>query len=97
LKTAYTLGARVIEKHYTLDKTLKGNEYYHSMDPFDIKRIIYEISMLEDILGVGDLVYSDSEKDAQIPPVLYKSIVNKIANTDIAEDTVLQMDMLYEP
>ena len=41
-KTAYNLGAVVIEKHYTLDKTLKGNDHYHAMDPSDAKKKIYE-------------------------------------------------------
>ena len=32
LAVAYMLGAEVIEKHFTLDKTLPGNDHYHSMD-----------------------------------------------------------------
>lgn len=65
LKIAYTLGARVIEKHYTLDKSLKGNDHYHAMDTTDIKRILNEISALQSILGTGELVYSDTENDAR--------------------------------
>ena len=30
-------GAKVIEKHFTLDKNLKGNDHYHSMDSNDLK------------------------------------------------------------
>lgn len=37
IKTAYNLGAVVIEKHFTLDKTLKGNDHYHAMDPEDAR------------------------------------------------------------
>ncbi|MCW1004726.1 N-acetylneuraminate synthase family protein, partial [Streptococcus anginosus] len=37
VKTAVALGAKVIEKHYTLDKTLPGNDHYHAMDPEDMK------------------------------------------------------------
>lgn len=37
VKTAVALGAPVIEKHYTLDKTLAGNDHYHAMDPEDMK------------------------------------------------------------
>ena len=33
LATAYLLGAEVIEKHFTLDKTLPGNDHYHGGDP----------------------------------------------------------------
>lgn len=40
LSAAYLLGAEVIEKHFTLDKTLKGNDHYHSADPSDLKRAV---------------------------------------------------------
>lgn len=36
--TAWLLGARIIEKHFTLDKTLPGNDHYHAMDPEDLRR-----------------------------------------------------------
>lgn len=36
LITAFTLGAKIIEKHFTHDKTLKGNDHYHSMDMKDM-------------------------------------------------------------
>jgi N-acetylneuraminate synthase len=36
LRTAARLGARIIEKHFTLDKTLPGNDHYHAMDPDDL-------------------------------------------------------------
>jgi len=35
---AYLLGANIIEKHFTLDKSLKGNDHYHAMDPEDIRK-----------------------------------------------------------
>ena len=31
-------GADIIEKHFTLDKTLEGNDHYHAMDPDDVRR-----------------------------------------------------------
>ena len=36
LTTAYLLGAVVIEKHFTHDKTLSGNDHYHAMDVVDL-------------------------------------------------------------
>lgn len=36
--TAWLLGARIIEKHFTLDKSLPGNDHYHAMDPDDLRR-----------------------------------------------------------
>jgi len=49
LLTAWLLGAAVLEKHFTLDKSLKGNDHYHAADPEDIAeltRIIREINIL---------------------------------------------------
>lgn len=40
LATAYLVGAEVIEKHFTLDKTLEGNDHYHAGDPNDFKKAI---------------------------------------------------------
>lgn len=37
LQTAVLLGARLLEKHFTHDKTLPGNDHYHAMDKDDLK------------------------------------------------------------
>lgn len=37
LVTAYTLGAIILEKHFTDDKTLEGNDHYHAMDKVDLQ------------------------------------------------------------
>ena len=34
---AYELGAQIIEKHFTFNKKLKGNDHYHSADKLDLK------------------------------------------------------------
>jgi len=51
LTVAVLLGARVIEKHFTLDKMLSGNDHFHSMDPDDLKRLRKNIELLEKIMG----------------------------------------------
>ena len=37
LLNACLLGAKILEKHFTFDKNLKGNDHYHSMDVNDLK------------------------------------------------------------
>jgi sialic acid synthase SpsE len=37
LTSAWLLGAEFIEKHYTYDKTIKGNDHYHAMDRYDLQ------------------------------------------------------------
>tara|TARA_B110000211_G_scaffold235019_1_gene308515 strand:+ start:2628 stop:3659 length:1032 start_codon:yes stop_codon:yes gene_type:complete len=48
---AYLLGATYIEKHYTLDKTLQGNDHYHSMDSCDLKQLTNTNKFLNVIIG----------------------------------------------
>lgn len=51
LAAAYLMGAEVIEKHFTLDKTLVGNDHYHAGDPEDFKKAIANFRWIEMVLG----------------------------------------------
>ena len=51
MATAYLLGAEVIEKHFTLDKTLPGNDHYHAGDPEDFKKAIANFRWIDTVLG----------------------------------------------
>lgn len=66
IKSAYILGAHVIEKHFTLDKTLPGNDHYHAMDPKDARKILSGIEFVESLLGKGSLGFSDTEAAARL-------------------------------
>lgn len=66
IKTAYNLGAMVVEKHYTLDKTLKGNDHYHAMDPIDAKKIIDGIEFIDKIRGSYDIKCLETESKARM-------------------------------
>ena len=89
LTTAYLYGATILEKHYTLDKTLQGNDHYHGMDPDDIRKFNRNIELIKTINGQYDKVplpcESESRKQAR------RSIVTKEA---IKEGTAITEDML---
>ena len=51
LTTAYNYGAKILEKHFTLDKTLQGNDHYHAMDPVDVVKFQDNIKFLSRING----------------------------------------------
>ncbi len=51
LTTAYTLGAVIIEKHFTLDKTIEGNDHFHSMDVSDLKNFRNRSEKIRKIIG----------------------------------------------
>ena len=53
LETATLLGARVLEKHFSHDKTLPGNDHYHAMDKEDLKR--FHARLRRTLDSVGDL------------------------------------------
>ena len=61
ITTSYTLGARIIEKHFTHDKSLPGNDHYHAMDKNDLVRIIEEINSIRGIIGSNIKEPLDSE------------------------------------
>ena len=62
LATAYMCGAEVIEKHFTLDKSLKGNDHYHSGDPNDFKKAINNFRWIDTVLGSGEKTVLECEK-----------------------------------
>lgn len=61
LATAYLLGAEIIEKHFTLDKTLPGNDHYHAGDPDDFKKAIANFKWIDTILGSAEKTVLDCE------------------------------------
>ena len=65
LKSAYLLGAHIIEKHFTLDKSLPGNDHYHAMDVADILQIRKKIEQLNIICGQEIIDCLPSEEQAR--------------------------------
>ena len=54
LTAAYLAGAEVIEKHFTLDKSLPGNDHYHAGDPDDFAKAINNFKLIEEIMGTEE-------------------------------------------
>ena len=89
IKTAYNLGAIVIEKHFTLDKTLKGNDHYHAMDANDARKIIRAIEHIDRLRGNGELRCMENEQVAR-----QNARRSVIAAVDIKKGTILTENML---
>lgn len=89
LTTAVLLGAKVVEKHFTFDKSLKGNDHYHSMDFHDLKTFMENLDLLEKILGQSEK--KPLEKEMPARKYARRSIV---AKTDIPLGTKIKEDML---
>ncbi|MEG1699019.1 MAG: N-acetylneuraminate synthase [Oscillospiraceae bacterium] len=70
---AVALGACVIEKHFTLDKTMEGPDHKASLEPKELAEMVRAIRHTEEMLGDGKKAVSDSE--AKNKPIARKSIV----------------------
>lgn len=51
---AHALGATVIEKHFTHDKTLPGNDHYHAADVVDLRKLCRDLDQVGELLGTFD-------------------------------------------
>ena len=66
LEIASILGACIIEKHFTHDKNLKGNDHYHSMDYLDLKKFKKRIAKIKEIIGNSDNEVLETEKVSRV-------------------------------
>ena len=59
---AYTLGATVIERHYTLDRTWKGTDHAASLEPDGLRRLVRDLRAVEKALQYKKEDILDIEK-----------------------------------
>lgn len=59
---AVARGARVIEKHFTLDKNMEGPDHKASLEPNELKAMVQSIRNIEQALGDGKKEPSESEQ-----------------------------------
>ena len=72
---AAALGAKVIEKHFTLDKTSIGPDHKASLEPTELKAMVVAIRNIEKALGSDQKITSPSEEKNK--DVARKSLVAK--------------------
>jgi N-acetylneuraminate synthase len=98
LSVAYQIGARMIEKHFTLDKSLPGNDHYHAMDPDDLKVFIENVgrenpaidpTIAAQIGGEHEKRCIEAEKSARLNA--RRSVV---AVRDIKSGEAIRLDMV---
>ena len=78
LTTAFNYGADIIEKHFTLDKSLPGNDHIHSMDPEDIMIFKTNVGFLSQLSGMKNkqplICESSTKRESRRSIVLIKDI-----------------------
>ena len=70
---AVAMGARVIEKHFTLDRNLSGPDHKASLEPKELKAMITAIRNIE--IALGDGIKRITPSEAKNKPVVRKSLV----------------------
>ena len=59
---AVVLGAKIIERHITLDKSMWGTDQQASIEPLGFARMIKDIKTIEKSMGVEKKIVYESEK-----------------------------------
>ncbi len=62
---AVALGARVLERHFTLDRTLKGTDHAASLEPPGLSKLVRDVRAVEAALGDGQKLVLDCERPAR--------------------------------
>ena len=63
---AVSLGCKVIEKHFTLSKKMKGPDHKASLEPTELKKMINYVRQTEKILGENKKKITSSEKKTKL-------------------------------
>lgn len=128
LYTATIYGALVLEKHFTHDKSLPGNDHYHAMDKNDLrlfKNMLEKLNLIsgskekkcipEELISkknarrsivanchinMGDTITREmitfKRPGTGIKPFEIDEILGKKASIEIAEDTILEQEMIAD-
>ena len=70
------MGAVIIEKHFTLDRSLPGPDHQASLEPEELKEMVRSIRTVE--LALGDGVKCPTASELKNLPVARKSLVAKV-------------------
>ena len=60
---AYVLGGRIVEKHFTLNRALKGTDHRFSLEPVGLRKLVRDLQRTRLALGSKDKVPHPSEAD----------------------------------
>ena len=88
---ATSIGASVIEKHITLDKTMVGPDHSASLDPEEFEKMVQSIRKYEDMLGIEKKEVQESEMNTK--SVARRSI--RASNYIKKGDVLKEDDLVY--
>jgi len=59
---AYVLGARIVEKHFTLNRAMKGTDHAFSLEPVGLRKMVRDLQRAHKALGDGQKKIYESER-----------------------------------
>ena len=86
---AVSLGAEIIEKHFTLDKKLRGPDHKASLEPHELKKMIENIRDIE--IALGDGIKNPSKAELDVSKIVRKGLY---AARKIKKGTIIREDSL---
>lgn len=86
---AVAMGSCVIEKHFTLDKTLDGPDHKASLEPSEFSKMVVAIRNVEKGMGTG--IKELTKEEEEIKKIVRKSVTAKL---DIPKETEITKEML---
>jgi sialic acid synthase len=63
---AYVLGARIVEKHFTLNRVMKGTDHRFSLEPQGLRKMVRDLRRTRRALGDGEKRFYPSEVEPSI-------------------------------
>ena len=88
-EAAVALGAKIVERHFTLDRTMKGGDHAASLEPGGFSKLVRDIRHIES--AMGGTIKQVQESEAPIFKKLAKSVVSLVK---LPAGTTLSRDML---
>jgi len=82
---AVALGARIVEKHFTLDRTLPGPDHAYAVEPDELAAMVRAIRLVEKMRGTGEKEVQPAEEE-----LFHYSLRAIQATRDIAKGDTLQ-------
>ncbi len=59
---AYMLGARIVEKHFTLNRAMKGTDHAFSLEPVGLRKMVRDLDRTFKAMGDGNKKVYESER-----------------------------------
>ena len=81
-----SLGATVLEKHFTYDKLRPGNDHYHAFDIKDLKGFQKKLEKIRVLYGESENINSNIKNQGKVKNARRSLIILEISRGDIIRD-----------